>query len=219
MRISCNALILCPLEIERRAAARVAQGRARVIATGVGSDRMRRCLNRFDPDSLGVVVLFGVAGGLCATCATPPIGRVVNVATGESWETRNAPCGGATIAGVDTPLLTVDAKRSLRDRTGASLVDTESHVFASICEAHGWDWTIIRGVSDGPDDVLPDHVSQWIDDEGRTRAVRVALDLLRRPALIPQVSRLGRSTRRALLAASIRLDALLAEDAATIPPA
>lgn len=124
---------------------------------------------------------------------------------------------GAVLAGVAAPLLTPQAKHALRERTGADLVDTESHVFASICADRAVQWAIIRGVSDGPDDALPRRVSEWVDERGRSRPGRVALDLLRRPLLIPRVHRLGRSTGAALRAASALLDTLLESLPATIP--
>ncbi len=188
------------------------------MTTGPGPNCMRRTLNQVPSGSFRRIILFGVAGGLCETEPSPEISYVVNPTTGERWTSPLSSSSGATVAGVDTPLLTPTDKRAMHERTNAQLVDTESHVFAAHCTSHHWNWAIIRGVSDGPDESLPACVGGWVGDDGRTRAGRVARDLLMRPALLQRVRRLGRSTSRALDAASVRLDALLNTDADTIAP-
>jgi len=185
--------------------------------TGPGAEAIRRAVESLDSDRVSLVVLFGVAGALGATEPAPPIGAVVDAETGERWTPSVIPPGPcSTIAGVAEPVWTADTKRDLAARTGADLVDCESHAFARACVAAGLRWAIVRGVSDGPETALPPESARWVDANGATRPGRVMLDLLRRPALTPVVLRLGRTTSRALCAAAARLDAMLDAAGATI---
>lgn len=210
-------IIVCPLEIERRAVARAIRA-ARVnenlalLCSGPGPAAVRSTLEKMQvgqsraaagPKRLlpHVVILAGLAGGLESRDpgVVPRIGRVVDFA-GNGWTTWEGAAAGATavLAGVDRAVNTPGEKRSLRERTGAALVDTESHAFADVCEAAGVAWCVVRGVSDGPDESLPVQASNWVDARGRTRAARVALDVLRRPALIGDLRRLGVASSRVL---------------------
>ena len=169
-------------------------------------------LRRSDQDRL----LFGVAGGLAPCERAPMISAAMDAETGDIFRRAPAPRDGAVIVGVAAPICSPTAKQSLHQKTGGVMVDMESHVFARVCAARDWPWAIVRGVSDGPDESLPVQCLNWIDSSGRTRAGRVALDLLRCPAMLPDMARLGRSTRIALDAASVRLIALLDELSDTI---
>jgi nucleoside phosphorylase len=107
---------------------------------------------------------------------------------------------------VAAPLADADAKRAERARSGADVVDMESAAFAREAMARGWRWTIVRGISDGALDALPADVADWTDADGRTRAARVAVALLRRPALARDMARLGARSRRAMAAVARALD-------------
>lgn len=209
-------MVLCPLEIERRAASAAAAGRARVVRTGPGAAAVARAVGAVDLGSVGLVVLFGVAGGLAETPGAVSASEVVDGATGERWTPRAGDGGGVVVAGVEAPIGTVEGKRALAARTGAAIVDCESHGFARACSERGLRWTIVRGVSDGPGDTLPACAAEWVRDDGRTDVRRVAADLLRRPALIASVARLGRATRAALAAAGGRLDRIIEEESRRI---
>lgn len=210
-------LILCPLEIERRAAARTARDRADVICTGPGPDRMRDALLNSDLSSRPCAILYGVAGGLRHTETSPTIAAVVDERAQIKWTSPMLPKGeGLTIVGVDDPAFTIERKAELLNLSDADLVDTESHVFAPECDAAHIPWAVIRGVSDGPETVLLPIMGTWVDEHGKTKTSRVMRDLARRPSLIPRVAEIGSGTRRALASAARVLDALLTEHAATI---
>ncbi|RMH28244.1 MAG: hypothetical protein D6693_04105 [Planctomycetota bacterium] len=210
-------VVLCPLMVERRAAARAVGSRAEVRCTGPGEAAIARAVRSLNPAETALVVLFGVSGGLRQMGEAPAISGVIDARTGERWSpTLVAPGPGAVVAGVDEPALTPSAKRAIAERTGASLVDCESHAFARVCASAPIAWAVVRGVSDGPDEALPAQAAHWVDDRGCARVGRVIRDCVRRPALIPAVARLGRRSSRALRAASGRLTALVDHAGATI---
>lgn len=214
-------LVLCPLVIEARAAERAAHRRATVLTIGPGPDAAERAVLELDAGAADVVILFGVAGGLTDTPLAPAIRAVIDPVTHETYcspiITAMPPHDSAVlVAGVDAPVRTPPAKRELAERTGAQLVDCESHAFARACRDRGMQWAIVRGVSDGPLESLPIEVSNWVDGRGRTRIGRVALDLMRRPSLLPRILLLGRRSNRALDAAGRRLMTLLDAEGDTL---
>jgi hypothetical protein len=77
------------------------------------------------------------------------------------------------IGSADQTLATPQAKRDWAKRTGADLVDRESAAFARAASERGWQWTIVRGVGDGPRTLLPEGIDAWVDDRGRTRVTAV----------------------------------------------
>lgn len=117
--------------------------------------------------------------------------------------------GRVTLLGSDAVIHSPRAKAALGERTGADLVDTESHHFAPACEAAGLRWAIVRAVSDGPGDALPRGVETWVDSQGRTKPNAVAMACLTRPWIIPSLMRLRTNTASALSAMASRLIAVL----------
>ena len=209
-------VILCPTRLEARGARRAlssldARDRERVAVRTIGvgpasHDRVER-----EARSGATAILFGLAGGLCPTEAAPAIGQVVRGSDPERrWTCPVRGAGqGTLVVGVDRPVGDPEAKRELHERTGASIVDMESHLFAAACDEHQIRWGIVRGISDGPEDMLPTQSLSWISPGGRVRGDRIALDLIRRPALLPGVLALGRRSRVALAAAGARLADLI----------
>lgn len=212
-------VVFCPLDFERRAVLRAlraagaeADGRITVVTTGPGAEAVAREVRAACESGLGAAwfVLAGVAGGLReGLSGAPGVGRVVDAA-GNEWRPGVA-TGACTVVGVDGVAATPAAKRELRERTGADLVDTESHGFASACAERGVHWGIVRGVSDGAGDTLPPEVAGWVDGRGRTRGGRVAMDVLRRPRLLRELPRLGKRSAAAMAAVGEALVALMKE--------
>lgn len=207
-------LIICPLEIERAAAARIARGRGEVVRCGPGPGAVRALLAARGGAIVRdgrAVILFGVAGAMRPAARCVPIVRVID-ARGQSW-TPTLEFGdgvaGVELLGLDEPLFTLESKREWGERTSATLVDTESHALAEWAASHGVAWSVIRGVSDGPEETLPSTASRWVDVSGRARVGRVVLDLFAQPHLLGDVRRLARGSRAALDAAGESLDRAL----------
>lgn len=196
-------MILCPMAIEakhvRRAAVCATHEGHLVIQTGIGKHAIIAAAARVI-DSRATyhgsgepchaeplhLILAGACGGLSPVDDVPPIARVIDE-HGHSWTPANADPSGVTLIGVDTIIATPADKAALAARTGAAIVDMESHAFAAWCEERGVRWSIVRGVSDTPTETLPHEVLDWIAPSGDTRHLRAARDLVLKPWLIPHV--------------------------------
>lgn len=206
-------VVLCPLEIERRAAARAVGERARVVRCGPGRDNITRAIDELRADPPPLVILFGVAGALRYTATAPRIDRVIDAQRGLTWPVNHLMPGDdppVGVLGADEVIPTPARKRVLRRRfREASLVDTESHAFAEAVTTLGTRWTIVRGISDWPHQHLPRECTRWVLTDGRTSGRHVAVDLARRPWLLADLVALHGRTNEALRAASERLSRML----------
>lgn len=198
-----SVMIFCPMEIERKAVARAlrASGRrnVRVAQTGIGKDAILRELAhaaQIAPAGT-LMVLAGACGGLRPTSAVPGIAAVIDEHGGR-WRPRFAADDGVVLVAVDRIIATPADKRSLAEKSGASIVDMETHAFAAECERRGLAWTVVRGVSDTPEETLPSEVLAWVKPDGGTRAMRAAIDLALHPSLIPHVLGVVRRANRVL---------------------
>lgn len=219
-------LILCPLEIERKAAAKAIGARAAVVVTGPGGEAIERAMADVVKQRPPLVVLFGLAGGLRdGIDDAPRVSRVFDK-DARSWL---APCvapgssEAVGVIGVDEPVHTPAKKKQLAQAYGAALVDCESHVFARLATEAGLRWAVVRGVSDGPDEALPVHASEWVDEAGKTRAGRVLVSTMLNPGVLPSLFRLGKRSKPALQAAAARLIEILnvsatSTDVVVVPP-
>ncbi len=106
-------------------------------------------------------------------------------------------------------LTTPAAKRAWADRSGADLVDLESAAFARIATTNGWDWGIVRGVSDGPDTTLPGDIDTWVDGRGRPRPGRVLRAVLGGRVGVGRLARLRADGIAAMSAAAVVLQRML----------
>ncbi len=218
------------MQIEAKAVARALRrvsaahpdvGATRVVRTGIGRhaivNALERECNHARPD---LVILAGACGGLAPTDDVPRIARVIDEhggawAGGVGFHPR-----GITLIAVDRVIPTPAHKAALATRTGASIVDMESHAFAAACAAMGLPWSVVRGVSDTPDETLPAEVLGWVRPDGTTRSVRAVFDLVRRPRLIPHIIGVVRRANRVLPRVGERAAEIAAAWGATaLPPA
>lgn len=171
-----------------------------LVCSGPGERCIADAMDRIvasRPQADGVlIILAGVAGGLAPVEDVPRIRTVVTL-DGKVCPVGFAPPNSSetervAILGVAQPISSPEEKQRLHIRTGAKLVDTESHVFADACARHGFAWSVVRGVSDTFEEVLPPEVIKWVGPGGKTRPARVMIDLLKKPSLIPVVSQLGK---------------------------
>lgn len=154
------------------------------------------------------VILAGVAGALAPTCAagTAHWASVVIDSEGHRWtppvQGSRAPAGATSgpvaLAGADGVIGTPRDKRTHRERTGACMVDCESASFARVASARGWRWGVVRGISDGADDVVPAWMPQLLRRDGSVDAGAVAGALLANPIRAADLIRSGQSAGRAM---------------------
>jgi adenosylhomocysteine nucleosidase len=89
-----------------------------------------------------------------------------------------------------------DEKRKLGEVYAAAGVDMESAAVAEACTEAGIPFGCLRAVSDEIDTVLSPEVLDLLPD-GRVSLKRVALTILRRASLLPELRSLARDTRHA----------------------
>lgn len=201
--MSPDLYIICPLEIEARALLTLdAVDPARLLISGPGR-AVTGAVAQAKAAGAGSVVLAGFCAGLAPTPIAPPIAEVrAENGAARRPTIRTGTARPVSIVGVDRLLTTPHEKAALREKSGAELADTESHHFAAACEELGLAWGVVRAVSDGPQDALPQESAGWIDAEGRTLTAQVMLDVVRRPSLVGRVRALARASR--LAAAGLR---------------
>ncbi len=204
-------IVLCPLEVERRAIAKAVGLRARVLVCGPGARAITRAMDSLDGDKPPLVVLCGLAGGVAESLLAPRIGSVLDK-DARSYTVPVVPPGSdveVVLLGLDEPVLRRHRKEAIASAYGATLVDCESHAFAAAAERLGLRWSIVRGVSDGPTQSLHECVPGWVDSRGRARRGRILLDAIVHPSIIPSIVRLWMRSRSALKVAAGRLIELL----------
>jgi len=97
----------------------------------------------------------------------------------------------------DRVVTTIEGKRRLRSRTGAAAVDLESLAVARWAARAGLGLTVLRAISDGADDALPESVSGWVSVCGRPRTHAALSWAVGRPPRIATLLTLFRRTTRA----------------------
>ncbi len=211
------AVVICPLEFERRALLQAGVGKyCEVRCCGPGASAARQGVQS-NAITDGPIILAGLAGALreniskgCAYVAT----RVIDDA-GHAWLPTGIAEGNLldparpTIISTLHTITTTQDRRALAQRSGADLVDLESAAFAKAASATGRPWAIVRGVSDGLHDTLPEDIDEWVDEQGRTRTSAVIAAILRRPALVGEVRRLRADSIEAMNAVAGVIDSML----------
>lgn len=204
-------ILLCPLEAERAALVRSPAWRGlgseiEVAVTGPGGTAVEAWFRNHarDRDRASPLVLVGVAGALVERVRPGEasfVGRVV-APDGRLLAEPSVPAayGGTSwcVASVDVPVATPQAKEALAARSGAEIVDMESAAFAEGARRSGRPFAIIRGISDGREDTLPDGVETLVDRHGRTRVMAALTLLTRQPRALGPLRRLARQTGRSM---------------------
>ena len=206
--------LLCPLEAERTALVRSPSWRGlaargseiEVAVIGPGGAAVESWFR--EHDLTNAVVLVGVAGGLVERARPGEasfVGRVV-APDGRLLAEPFVPSGfgGAPwcVVSVDAPVSTPPTKQALAVRSGAEIADMESAAFAEAARRRGRRFAIIRGISDGPHDTMPDGVETLVDRHGRTRVTAALALLARQPRALGPLRQLARQTGRSMDAAA-----------------
>jgi adenosylhomocysteine nucleosidase len=182
-------VILTAVQMEfnavERALAGVDRQSVELRLIGIGGVRIQT-QPTFDPDA--TIIMAGLAGAL------DPSLKVGDVVIDDPHGLVPASidgCRRGAIHGADRIIATPAEKSALFERTGALAVDMESTIVkksaASIIN--------VRAISDTADEVLDPRVVQLVDDAGRAKPGVIARMVIRRPSLVPYLSRLGKNSK------------------------
>jgi nucleoside phosphorylase len=199
----------------------------RLACTGSGPRRAARGLDRLlagGPVSL--VVGAGVAGALTPQLVPGDVvvGHWVRDQAGEApasdetWRARALRLGALSAVAVTVGrIVTRPAERLALTRDlppdSVASVDMESAAWTRAAERRRAPCLILRAISDGASEVLPDYLSECLDAEGSLSRKRVAARALARPRSLRSLLRLRRQTRAAAEGLSRFLEDLLREEA------
>ncbi len=233
MTPTCRVLVLAPMGMELRPLIKRLHGRrsevdgvkvfegrqrsAEVIVSQIGvgpataAGATERLLARFAVDH---VVVSGIAGGIdpsatIGSVVTPAV--VLDVASGREY--HPSPLGSMTAAGkigtVDEVIVDPARLAGLVDQ-GVIALEMESAGVGPVCESHGVPWSVVRVISDRPDDGYTDpSVLGVLRPDGSTDLAAALKLMATKPNRVPGLMRLGRdASMAAAKAASTTLDAI-----------
>jgi adenosylhomocysteine nucleosidase len=183
------------------------------VAGGGDARRLAAALESEIARGANAVISFGIAGGLVED-AVPGMWLIASaiVTPASRWQCDAAWAGslakrlrGALItelAGVDAPIADPVAKRALHRATGATAVDTESHIAAEIAAAHGLAFAAFRVIADPARRRLPAATAVALEPNGRINRAAILGSLARRPSQLPLLVRTAIDARIAFRALS-----------------
>jgi adenosylhomocysteine nucleosidase len=197
-----------------RKEARIAAGPGvRAIAAGGDARQLQLALEREISFGAKAVISFGIAGGLVDDVVSGDCLLADAVVTADDrWPCDSAwtralaerlpDAVAADLAGVDTLVMDASARRKLHRATGATAVDTESHIAASIAARHALPFAAFRVVCDSVRRGLPPAASGALSKDGRVDGAAVLVAVAKAPRQLPALARTAldaRSAFRALL--------------------
>lgn len=133
-------------------------------------------------------------------------GRSISISSGVSCEGKSRQSEGVLLT-VDEPILSEAAKREAHERTGAVVVDMETHALAEWCAVQKQRLIAARAVSDAVADSLPEVVRHLVGSGPIEQVGRVAGTLFRQPSVVKELWTL----RSRALEAADRLGEVMAD--------
>ena len=154
------------------------------------------------------LISFGVAGGLApqlepGACivGSAILSGTSRMPTDPTWSKKllqtvpNAVHG--TLVGVPAPISHPDTKRALYIKTGAMAVDMESHIVASVAQAHAIPFAAIRVITDPAVRALPRSALAAMRPDGTTDIMAMLRSVVQRPRDVPALFRTALDARAA----------------------
>lgn len=139
------------------------------------------------------IILAGFAGALDPSLA---VGDVVLDSCSAGWAIGFRGRTGK-LATAEHLIATPAQKAELFAQSGALAVDMENQIVSAWAAAAGIPFVSVRAISDSADETLDPAVLRLVDEMGRVKPLALMGALIRRPALIPQLLRLGAASRLA----------------------
>jgi len=183
-----------------------------VLLSGIGASRARSAARTLLEKGATALVSWGFAGGLLPGVSTGSLilpERIValdqsvyyvNPLWHELLCSRLETYVGlhrGTLAESAAVLANCAEKTAFFHRTGAMAVDMESASIASAAKEAGVPFMVIRAIMDGVEMVIPRSALNSIDEFGRVHTLRLLSCLVRRPAELMALVRLGRNFQAA----------------------
>lgn len=159
-------------------------------------------------DQATAVISFGIAGSLSPLLKPGDIiigSHVVaeneHYACDAAWmkamQERLPKARQAIIAGADEIISHITMKKTLMGRTGAHLVDMESHIAARFAAAHGLPFAALRTISDGNERTLPPAALVPLRQNGKPNLIAVLKCLAADPDQFGELIQTARESGKA----------------------
>lgn len=189
------------MSVERKAIESCSRGRARIVQTGIGLGPIVEAVHSVATQT-DIFLLVGFAGAIRSSVeTTPAVHRVIGEEDQSEWLPSLVlpDANPATLLTLALPACTIESKADLADRfPEASLIDMEASAFAQTVRAYpDRQWGVVRAVSDGPEETLPDDIADWLDARGNTRIRGVLRSLVTRRTGFGELAHLAKATRTA----------------------
>lgn len=200
-------ILVCPLQFERRCLLKTGLGNSYTIETcGPGREGVARWVGAHRNPGRPVVMV-GLAGSLVKDHA---VGDVVEVEAVVAAGGKRIETNWALPEELGTPRVRATSKtraitsrpgkRSLHAVTTADIVDMESQAFAEHAVDLGWEFGIVRAISDGLDDPLPPGCDNWVDHKGRAAPLAIASSIMRSPTVVRRMRSMQKDGEHAMFA-------------------
>jgi hopanoid-associated phosphorylase len=188
--------------------ASIAAGSGVTVVRGDDRRMLRAALQRAVVCGGRGIISFGVAGGLDPSLIP---GQCVVAAAVMTSNARYATCArwsghllavlpkarAGAILGVDKVIACPEAKRGLRNTTGAAAVDMESHVAADVAAEHGLPFAAIRIIIDPSHRPLPPAALVPLSSNGTPHVAGILRSLASEPRQLVALMRLAFDARAA----------------------
>ncbi|MCK9189325.1 nucleosidase [Acidithiobacillus sp.] len=182
-----------------------------LCVSGMGPERATSAVCKLIAAGVEGVVSWGTAGALQPARKPGDLLLPETVFwSGQAWavnltwrtsveKSLTLPVHGGGLLSVDSPCSAVATKSAfLMDYPSAQSVDMESGAIAAAAHAADQPFIVIRSVVDPADQSLPTVATGSVDAYGRPQALRFMRGLLRHPAELPALIRLGGQMQKAL---------------------
>lgn len=184
-----------------------------LTVSGVGAKNTERAVREIVArhGASGILIVAGFCGGLNPQMSVTDLVLVQSVcshvesksilfadslllSTAESVQVEGTSLHEGAMVSVPKVLGSVEEKADCGQKTSAVAVDMETYSAAKIATELGMRWLGVRVVTDGAEQAMPLDFNAFNDASGNPNRTKIVMEVLKRPALIPALIRLGRDS-------------------------